>query len=186
MTWPVAMSKAANNVVVPCRLYPWLNPFSALPLGSRSQPCARSKAWIDGFSSTHKTKAFSGGLKYSPTMSAAFGPNSGSVLMHQLRRRCRQMSCLRKTRQNLCLESDGYVGAIVDDNRVGTLKASQGVGACWVLRICLRHADKAGENQCRRDKQPFLVEHFVPLRVQAETPAKSGHRSVVIFLRALR
>src|SRR5450755_3770886 len=72
MTCPVAMSKAANNVVVPCRLYPWLNPSSALPLGSRSQPCARSKAWIDGFSSTHKTKAFSGGLKYSPTMSAAF------------------------------------------------------------------------------------------------------------------
>src|ERR1039458_4173823 len=37
--------------------------------------------------------------------------------------------------QNLCLESDSYVGAIVDDNRVGTLKASQGVGACWGLRI---------------------------------------------------
>src|ERR1035438_1146568 len=87
MTCPVAMSKAANNVVVPCRLYPWVNPFSALPLGSRSQPCARSKAWIDGFSSTHKTKAFFGGLKYSPTMSAAFGPNSRSVAMRQLRRR---------------------------------------------------------------------------------------------------
>src|ERR1035438_10440868 len=39
---------------------------------------------MDGFSSTHKTSACSGGFRYSPPMSAAFGPNSGSVLIHQL------------------------------------------------------------------------------------------------------
>src|SRR5450631_3545786 len=59
----------------------------ALPLGSRIQPCARSSAWIAGFSSTLKTSAFSGGFKYSPTTSAALAANSGSVEMHQLRRR---------------------------------------------------------------------------------------------------
>src|SRR3972149_153820 len=42
-----------------------------------------------GFSSTQSTTAFSGGARYSPTISAALGANSGSVLTHQERRRCR-------------------------------------------------------------------------------------------------
>src|ERR1019366_1084898 len=40
-------------------------------------------AWILGFSSTLSTTAFSGGFRYKPTTSAAFGPNSLSVLTHQ-------------------------------------------------------------------------------------------------------
>lgn len=43
-TVPVKTSRAANRVVVPCRLYSWLKPRKERPLGSRSQPCARSKA----------------------------------------------------------------------------------------------------------------------------------------------
>jgi len=38
---------------------------------------------MPGFSSTQSTIAFSGGDKYSPTISAAFVANSGSTLMHQ-------------------------------------------------------------------------------------------------------
>src|SRR5450759_563186 len=51
-----------------------------------------------GFSSTHSTTAFSGGDRYNPTMSAALEANSGSVEIHQLRRRARQIQCLRNTR----------------------------------------------------------------------------------------
>jgi hypothetical protein len=42
-------------------------------------------ACICGFLSTQMTTAFSGGFRYSPTTSAAFGPNSGSVAMHRHR-----------------------------------------------------------------------------------------------------
>jgi hypothetical protein len=40
----------------------------------------RSRAWIALFSSTQKTAAFSGGLRYKPMISAAFSSNSGSSL----------------------------------------------------------------------------------------------------------
>jgi hypothetical protein len=40
-----------------------------------------------GFSSTLRTSAFSGGLRYNPTTSAELGANSGSVLKHQVRKR---------------------------------------------------------------------------------------------------
>ena len=39
-------------------------------------------------SSTHSTNAFSGGFKYSPTMSNNFGSNSGSGLKLKVRMRC--------------------------------------------------------------------------------------------------
>ena len=39
----------------------------------------RSNAWICDFSSTQSTIAFSGGARYSPTMSVTFAINSGSV-----------------------------------------------------------------------------------------------------------
>src|SRR5262252_2493685 len=58
---------------------------------------------MDGFSSTDKTSAFSGGFRYSPTTSAALGPNAGSVLMHQLLRRCRQILRRRSMRQTCAL-----------------------------------------------------------------------------------
>ena len=98
-TSPLATSRAANSVVVPCRLYSWAKPVSARPSGSRSQPWARSRAWMPGFSSTESTSAFSGGSRYSPTTSAALVANSGSVLMHQLRRRRRLMPWRRRVRQ---------------------------------------------------------------------------------------
>jgi len=39
----------------------------------------RSRAWICDFSSTHKTRAFSGGLMYRPTTSRTLSMNCGSV-----------------------------------------------------------------------------------------------------------
>src|SRR5262252_5584855 len=40
-------------------------------------------AWIEVFSSTDKTTAFSGGLRYNPITASIFGSNSGSVLLFQ-------------------------------------------------------------------------------------------------------
>src|SRR3990172_9125426 len=66
-----------------------------------------------GFSSTEITRAFSGGARYKPTISAALGANSGSVLTHQLLCRARQMPSLRRTRQTAssdaprCREREG-------------------------------------------------------------------------------
>src|SRR5215831_14117330 len=57
-----------------------------------------------GFSSTQITRAFSGGFRYSPTMSAALGTNCGSVLTHPERWRCRQRPSLRSTRQTACTD----------------------------------------------------------------------------------
>ena len=45
-TIPVAISRAAKRVVVPCLLYSWLKPVIAFPLGSFNHPWARSNAWI--------------------------------------------------------------------------------------------------------------------------------------------
>src|SRR6201993_775791 len=55
--------ESRNRVVVPWRLHSWLKPVMALPLGSFSQPWARSSAWMCGFSSTASTTAFSGGRR---------------------------------------------------------------------------------------------------------------------------
>src|SRR6058998_643122 len=57
-----------------------------------------------GFSSTEITRAFSGGFKYKPTMSAALAVNSGSVLTHQLRCRAKHMPSFRNTRQTACTD----------------------------------------------------------------------------------
>jgi hypothetical protein len=57
-----------------------------------------------GFSSTEITKAFSGGLRYKPTTSAAFTANSLSVLTHHERCRCKQIPSCRSTRHTACTE----------------------------------------------------------------------------------
>src|SRR5215218_8998672 len=62
-------------------------------------PCARSSAWIEGFSSTQMTIAFWGGAMYSPTTSAALAANSGSLLSHQDLRPERSTFWARKKRQ---------------------------------------------------------------------------------------
>jgi len=54
-----------------------------------------------GFSSTDNTIAFFGGSKYNPTMAAAFGTNSGSVLTHQLWQRVKEISSWRRIRHTL-------------------------------------------------------------------------------------
>jgi hypothetical protein len=58
VTLPVATSKAANSVDVPLRLQSWLWP-RHFQIALR--PLQRSSAWIEGFSSTQMTIAFSGG-----------------------------------------------------------------------------------------------------------------------------
>jgi hypothetical protein len=54
----------------------------------------RSSAWTWLFSSTHKTRAWSGGSRYSPTTSRSFSMNQGSVDSLKLRVRwgCRPKS----------------------------------------------------------------------------------------------
>ena len=59
----------------------------AMPLVRRCQPArmgnsgwVRSRAWIWDFSSTHKTRAWLGGSRYSPKMAACLASNSGSGL----------------------------------------------------------------------------------------------------------
>ena len=52
MTCPVATLSAAKSVLVPCLLYSCAKPVSARPSGILSQPCARSRAWMQGFGSS--------------------------------------------------------------------------------------------------------------------------------------
>jgi len=56
----------------------------------------RSSAWIWLFSSTHNTIAFSGGSRYSPTMSRTLLTNSESVESLKVSCRC---GCRPKARQ---------------------------------------------------------------------------------------
>jgi hypothetical protein len=48
---------------------------------------------MPGFSSTHSSRAFSGGFKYSPTISSSLAWNSGSGLKVKVRIRCSCNSC---------------------------------------------------------------------------------------------
>ena len=75
---PEEMLKAANRLVMPCRWSSWVRR-SGMPGIIGSTGWERSSAWIWDFSSTHSTKARSGGLKYNPTMSRTLSMNSGSV-----------------------------------------------------------------------------------------------------------
>ena len=64
-----------------------------------TSPCARSKAWIEGFSSTHSRMAFVGGATQRPTISAALAVKFGSLLSHQDLRAARSILWLRRNRQ---------------------------------------------------------------------------------------
>src|SRR5258706_16037233 len=61
------------------------------------QGAVRSRAWICDFSSTHRTRAFSGGAMYRPTTSRTLSMNCGAVdsfqvwMMGGLRPKARQM-----------------------------------------------------------------------------------------------
>ena len=57
--------------------------------GRGSMGCVRSSAWIWLFSSTHKTMAFSGGSRYSPTISRTLSTKNGSV--ESLKVSCRRL-----------------------------------------------------------------------------------------------
>ncbi len=58
----------------------------------------RSSAWICVFSSTHSTKACSGGLRYRPTTSTTFSIKCLSLLSLKVRHRCGFKPLLRQTR----------------------------------------------------------------------------------------
>src|SRR6266480_5518551 len=64
-----------------------------------------SRAWIWLFSSTHRTTAPSGGLKYNPTTSNSFSTNSGSVDSLNVSTRWGLSSNLRQIRPILDLDS---------------------------------------------------------------------------------
>jgi hypothetical protein len=78
MTWPVATSRAAKSEVVPCRTSSWV-PRSACPGVIGRTGWVRSRAWTWLFSSTLRTTARSGGLRYNPTTSRTFSTKYGSV-----------------------------------------------------------------------------------------------------------
>ena len=63
---------------------------STLDLARRigNNGCVRFRAWICAFSSTHNTKARSGGFRYKPTISRTFSTNSGSRDSLKVSTRC--------------------------------------------------------------------------------------------------
>ncbi len=61
---------------------------SALPCCIVSLGWSLSRAWIAGFSSTHSTTLFSGGLTYRPHTSSSFLSNSGSFPFGKSHIRC--------------------------------------------------------------------------------------------------
>lgn len=83
ITFPSFTERAARRQVVPCLLYVAVNRFG-LPERRGNSGWVLSSAWIWLFSSTQRTKAFSGGLRYNPRIAACFSSNSGSGLLpHQ-------------------------------------------------------------------------------------------------------
>src|ERR1700747_2167705 len=78
MTEPLARSKAANRLVVALRTLSCVTRAGVVGSMGR-QGAVRSRAWICDFSSTHSTRAFSGGLMYRPTTSRTLSMNCGSV-----------------------------------------------------------------------------------------------------------
>src|SRR3972149_238285 len=81
------MLSAANKVVVPLRLYSCVI-VPQRPFFIGRPGCVRSRAWIWLFSSTHKTRDLSGGLRYRPTMSQSFSTKFLSRLSLKVSTRC--------------------------------------------------------------------------------------------------
>ena len=63
---PVAMSSAANKLVVPLRSWSWVQRAARGPGRMGSIGAVRSRTWICNFSSIVRTTAFSGGSRYNP------------------------------------------------------------------------------------------------------------------------
>src|SRR5438309_4217975 len=83
---------AANRVVVPLRLYSCVI-VPHRPFFNGSPGCVRSNACIWLFSSTHSTKALSGGFIYNPTTSVSFSRNFASRDSLKVRLRCGLILC---------------------------------------------------------------------------------------------
>src|SRR3990172_7097809 len=86
------MLSAANKVVVPLRLYSCVI-VPQRPFFIGRPGCVRSRAWIWLFSSTHKTRDLSGGLRYRPTMSQSFSTKFLSRLSLKVSTRCGLRLC---------------------------------------------------------------------------------------------
>src|SRR5215211_3963671 len=78
MTLPEATSRAASRLVGPWPRSSWVRR-SATPGSRGSTGAVRSNACTWVFSSTHRTRAAWGGLRYSPTRSRTLSMNWGSV-----------------------------------------------------------------------------------------------------------
>jgi hypothetical protein len=87
ITLQSSVLRAANNVVVPCRLQScvivWARPFFVGKPG-----WVRSRAWIWLFSSNDSTSACSGGFRYTSTTSSSFSAKRGSLLSLKVSTRC--------------------------------------------------------------------------------------------------
>jgi hypothetical protein len=78
VTFPVAISRAANKVVVPL-LTLRVGPLFGMAGLHRQVFWLRFNAWILDFSSSHNMMAFSVGLRYRPIISVPLASSSGSV-----------------------------------------------------------------------------------------------------------
>src|SRR5271157_3606280 len=96
---------------------------------SGNSGCVRSSACIPGFSSTHSTNAFSGGFKYSPTMSNNFGSNSGSGLKVKVRMR---WGCSCEACRIACTVLGGRPTFRANVRTVQRPCAS----GCWQAKVC--------------------------------------------------
>ena len=104
-------------------------PAHCLPVG-KSQPSLGAFQGLNGRLFIHTDDhGVLGGSRYSPTMSAAFWVNWGSVLTHQLRRRCRWMLCLRSTPQTWSAET--FPSAAATSRPVHVVYPSGGGWSNW-------------------------------------------------------
>src|SRR5580692_3238274 len=74
-------------------------PIESLAIGQANPALRPLQSLNRGFLVDRYHQGIVRGFKYKPMISAALVANSGSVLIHQLRRRCREIRCFRNTRQ---------------------------------------------------------------------------------------
>ena len=104
ITAPAFTSRAANRPVAPWRTRSSWARRSAWPGRSGSGGRVRSSARTRLFSSTHSTRARSGGARWRPTMSRTFSAESGSVESLKLSARCGRRPEARQARPTVAAD----------------------------------------------------------------------------------
>ena len=148
----------------------------------------RSSAWIWLFSSTHSTTAWSGGFRYSPTMSRTFSMKNGSLDSLKVRCRCgctpnrsnQRPTVLLETPQRSDIERTVQWVAFGGGDRSAALMTSATRSSSWVRgrpgrssscspskprsRKRLRHLPTVGRLSPRRRAMEALDSPWAPAR----------------------